>query len=95
MAGLLGPSLQVRLVDLDDVCAGCHEVVELLVHRLGVHERQGTPIRVVVVLRLLAHREGPGTMMRVGYWLMVQRSSFVIEPQSKVPGPRLLRTVLL
>ena len=56
----LGPRLQVRLVDLDDVGAGRLQVVELLVDGLGVREREAPLVVVVVVLRLLRHRERPG-----------------------------------
>src|SRR4051794_12856354 len=52
--------LQVRLVDLHDVGARRLEVAQLLVHRLGVRERNIAIVRVVVVLRLLRHRERAG-----------------------------------
>jgi len=53
----LGAGLHVRLVHLDDVGAGLEEVEDLLAHgiRVGHPDRVGRP--VVVVLRLLRHRE--------------------------------------
>ena len=56
---LLGPRLHVRLVDLDDVGARGEEVADLLVHGDGVVHRRRLVARIVVVLRLLAHRERP------------------------------------
>ena len=58
--GRLGTSLQVRLVDLDDVGAGRLQVSELLVDGLRVREREAALVAVVIVLRLLRHRERPG-----------------------------------
>ena len=57
LARRLGPRLEVRLVDLDDVGAGRLEVAELLVDGLRVREREAAVVGVVVVLRLLRHRE--------------------------------------
>ena len=57
LARRLGARLEVRLVDLDDVGAGRLQVAELLVHGLRVREREAAPVAVVVVLRLLGHRE--------------------------------------
>ena len=54
---VVGPRLEVRLVDLDDVRAGREEVAELFVDRVRVSERKRAQVGVVVVLRLLAHRE--------------------------------------
>ena len=59
LARRLGPRLQVRLVDLDDVRSGRLEVVQLLVDGLGVREREVPRLGVVVVLGLLRHRERP------------------------------------
>src|SRR5512134_1575148 len=56
----LGTGLEVRLVDLDDVRARRLEVVELLVDRFGIREREALAVGVVVVLGLLRHRERPG-----------------------------------
>ncbi len=56
----VGPCLQVRLVDLDDVRACRLEVAQLLVDRLRVGEREVSRALVVVVLGLLRHRERPG-----------------------------------
>jgi hypothetical protein len=56
-AGGVGPGLQVRLVDLDDVGAGREQVADLGVHRRGVAVRGRLGVRVVVVLGLLGHRE--------------------------------------
>ena len=52
--------LQVGLVDLDDVRPGGEEVLDLGVHGLRVVHRGRLEVRVVVVLRLLRHRERPG-----------------------------------
>ena len=60
LARRLGPCLEVRLVDLDDVGPGRLQVVELLVDGLRVGEREAPLVVVVVVLRLLGHRERPG-----------------------------------
>ena len=56
----LRPRLEVRLVDLDDVGPCGLQVAQLVVDRLRVPEREAPPVRVVVVLRLLRHREGAG-----------------------------------
>ena len=53
----LRPCLEVRLVDLDDVGAGCLEIVQLLVDCRRVRQREAPLVVVVVVLRLLRHRE--------------------------------------
>ena len=54
---LLRPGLQVGLVQLDDVGSGFEQVPDLVVDRLRVAEGGRLPARVVVVLRLLGHRE--------------------------------------
>ena len=56
-AGRLGPSLQVRLVELDDVGAGREQVLDLGVARVGVRHRHRLDVGVELVLRLLRHRE--------------------------------------
>src|SRR4029453_10352998 len=53
------PGLEVRFVDLDDVRAGCLQVSQLLVDGLGVAQRQAAWVAVVIVPRLLRHRERP------------------------------------
>ena len=52
--------LQVRLVDLDDVGSRCLEIVKLLVDCSRVCEGEAPLVVVVVVLRLLRHRERTG-----------------------------------
>src|SRR5919201_4322806 len=52
--------LEVRLVDLHNVRAGRLEIAEFLVDGFGVREREAPPVAVVVVLRLLRHRERAG-----------------------------------
>ena len=59
-AGGVRAGLQVRLVDLDDVRPGRVQVADLGVDRRGVVHRRRLEVRVVVVLRLLAHGERPG-----------------------------------
>src|SRR3954453_6636370 len=59
LARLLGARLHVGLVDLDDVGAGREQVADLGVDRGGVVERELGLALVVVVLRLLGHRERP------------------------------------
>ena len=59
-AGGVGAGLQVRLVDLHDVGARGVQVLDLRVDRGGVRHRGRLEVRVVVVLRLLGHRERPG-----------------------------------
>ena len=59
-ARCLGPRLQVRLVDLDDVGARSLQVAQLLVDRGRVRERERALVAVEVVLRLLRHRERAG-----------------------------------
>ena len=56
----LGSSLEVRLIDLDDVGTGRLQVSELLVDGHRVREREAALVAVVVVLRLLRQRERPG-----------------------------------
>jgi hypothetical protein len=56
---VLGAGLQVGLVDLHDVGSRGDEIAQFLVHRLRVCQRERPEILVVVVLRLLAHRERP------------------------------------
>src|SRR5580692_9527305 len=58
--GGVRPGLQVRLVELDDVRSGREQVGDLGVDRLRVPERGGFLARVMVVLRLLGHRERSG-----------------------------------
>jgi hypothetical protein len=60
LASRLGARLQIGLVDLDDVGARRLEIAELFVHRFGIPERQRSRVTVMVVLRLLSHRERPG-----------------------------------
>ena len=60
VAGGLGPGLHVGLVDLDDVGAGGVQVLDLGVDRGGVRHRRRLEVGVVVVLRLLRHRERAG-----------------------------------
>ena len=57
LAGRLGPGLHIGLVDLDDVGAGRVQVLDLGVDRGGVRHRGRLEVGVVVVLRLLRHRE--------------------------------------
>jgi hypothetical protein len=57
VASFLGPRLHIGLVDLHDVCPGGKEVTDLLVYRGRVIHRRLFFVRIVVVLRLLAHRE--------------------------------------
>src|SRR5262245_24065931 len=49
--------LEVGLIDLHDVRAGCFEMAELVVDRVRIAERKAALVVVVVVLRLLRHRE--------------------------------------
>ena len=58
--GLLGIVAQPRLVELDHVGAGLHQVVRLLVHRRGVVHAHRFGVFVELVLDLLAHGEGAG-----------------------------------
>ena len=60
LAGRLGPGLHVRLVDLDHVGAGGMQVLDLGVDRGGVRQRRRLEVGVVLVLRLLRHRERAG-----------------------------------
>ncbi len=60
LAGRLGPGLHVGLVDLDEVGAGGVQVLDLGVDRGGVRHRRRREVGVVVVLRLLRHRERSG-----------------------------------
>jgi hypothetical protein len=55
--GHLGPGLQPRLVELDDVGAGGEQVGDLCPDDLGVGQRERPVVAVVVVLRLLGHGE--------------------------------------
>ncbi len=55
--GHLGPGLQPRLVQLDDVGPGGEQVGDLGPDDVGVGQRQLAVVAVVVVLRLLGHRE--------------------------------------
>ena len=57
---LFRPRLHVGLVDLHHVGASGKQVLDLLVHRLGVVHRRVLVALVEVVLRLLRHREGAG-----------------------------------
>ena len=50
-AGLLGPRLQVRLVELHDVRAGRQQVRDLLVDGLRVSEREGTRAMTPMLVR--------------------------------------------
>ena len=50
--------MHVGLVDLHDVGAGGEEITNFLVDGGGVIHRRGVLARIVVVLGLLAHREG-------------------------------------
>ena len=59
-AGGVGAGLQVRLVDLDDVGPRGVQVLDLGVDGRRVRHRGRLEVRVVVVLRLLGHRERPG-----------------------------------
>ena len=52
--------LHVRLVELDIVGSGREHVLHFLVDCRGIGHREGLGILVVVVLGLLAHREGAG-----------------------------------
>ena len=54
---LVGARLEVGLVDLHDVGAGGAQLAQLLVHGAGEVHRHRGEIGVVVVLRLLRHRE--------------------------------------
>src|SRR6266446_2978779 len=57
LARLLRPRLHVRLVDLHDVGARGEQVADVRVHRQRVVQRRRRLARVVIVLRLLRHRE--------------------------------------
>ena len=59
LAGLLGPCLHVRLVDLHDVGSGGEQIDDLVMDGAGVGQRQFGGAFVVVVLGLLGHRERP------------------------------------
>jgi hypothetical protein len=50
-------SLEPRLVELHDICAGREQVVDLFVHGLGIRERQALVVAVMLVDGLLRHRE--------------------------------------
>ena len=52
-----GARLQPRLVELHDVGTGREEIVDLLVDGLGVGEREALLVAIVLVDRLLRHRE--------------------------------------
>ena len=56
----LSPGLQVRLVELDDVRARREQVAHLFIDSVSERERQRFFVVVVIVLRLLRHREGTG-----------------------------------
>ena len=56
-SGFLRPSLQVGLVDLNHVCARCEQGANLFVDGDCERHRQLGLVLVVVVLRLLRHRE--------------------------------------
>jgi hypothetical protein len=53
----LGASLEIGLVDLDDVGSGCLEVPQLLVDGFRVRECEAPFVGIVVVLGLVGHRE--------------------------------------
>src|SRR5690606_3206708 len=60
LAGLLGARLEPRLVELHDVGAGSEQVRDLLAHGFRVSERERLAAAVMLVDRLLRHRERPG-----------------------------------
>ena len=68
-------SLQVRLVDLDDVRARRLEIPQLLVDGFRIREREASLVGVVVVLRLLRHRERAGTVILIRRVVSERRSS--------------------
>jgi hypothetical protein len=60
LGGLLGPRLHPGLVELDDVGARREQADDLVAHHVGERERHVALVCVVLVLRLLGHREGAG-----------------------------------
>ena len=61
--GFLGTRLHVGFVDLYNIGAGSEQVADLVVDGGGVVHRRQFPAAIVVVdLRLLRHRERPGTV---------------------------------
>ncbi len=55
--GDVGARLHIGFVDLHDVGAGGEQILDLGVDRVGVIHRGLGDVGIIVVLRLLAHRE--------------------------------------
>jgi hypothetical protein len=59
VACLVRLCLQIRLIELDHIGAGCLQVLSLGVHGFGIGHRERGLVPVVLVLGLLRHGERP------------------------------------